>query len=183
MGVGGRDVGDADVEVVQAGDLGAVAQVVALDEAFGALDVVEELDGEAERVDDADGVADAGRAFALLEAPHRSTEVGEELLRLVDVLGRADPVGDVVEGGDVALAQDEGVVGQLVGAAQAQGVGVLVLDVETEHVDPEPAGRPEVGDGELGVGGADHIRARSRGGSEAGGVDVAEATWTILDSV
>jgi hypothetical protein len=68
VGVGGGYVGGADVEVVQAGDLGAVAQVVALDEAFGAGDVVEELDGEAERVDDADGVADTGRAFALPDA-------------------------------------------------------------------------------------------------------------------
>jgi hypothetical protein len=69
-----------------------VAQVVALDEAFGTLDVVEELDGEAERVDDADGVADTGRAFAFSEAPYRSAESAEELLRLVDVLGSADPV-------------------------------------------------------------------------------------------
>ena len=38
VGVGGGDVGGADVEVVQPGDLGAAVQVVALDEALGALD-------------------------------------------------------------------------------------------------------------------------------------------------
>ena len=42
---------------------GAAVQVVALDEPLGVLGVVEELDREAERVDDAHGLADApGRA-------------------------------------------------------------------------------------------------------------------------
>ena len=149
------------------------------------LDLVEELDGEAQRVDDADGVADAVGALALLHPLDRAAEFGEELLRLVDVLRGADAVGEVVQGGDVALAQHQGVVGQFVGAAQVQRLGVLVLDVEAEHVDPEPAGRAEVGDGELGVGGADDVGCRGvhEAAPKRGVWTSPRATWTIFDSV
>ncbi|MET7695015.1 MFS transporter [Streptomyces sp. NPDC005483] len=71
--------------MVQAGHLGTVAQVVALDQPLGVLDVVEELDGEAERVDDADGVADTGCALPLRDAPYRAAELAEEPLRPPDV--------------------------------------------------------------------------------------------------
>ncbi len=72
-------------------------------------------------------------------------------------------------------------VDKFVGAAQVQGLGVLVLDVEAKHVDPEPAGGAEVGDGELGVGGPDDVGC---GGAhetapKRGVWTSPRATWTI----
>ncbi|MGW1785002.1 hypothetical protein ACWCQQ_38790 [Streptomyces sp. NPDC002143] len=52
VGVGGRDV-RVHMFKLQAGDRSALVQVVALDEALGVFDLVEELDGEVERVGDA----------------------------------------------------------------------------------------------------------------------------------
>ncbi|MER5352261.1 hypothetical protein ABT093_18275 [Kitasatospora sp. NPDC002551] len=112
------------------------AQVVALDEPLGAVDRVEELDREAERVHHAHRVADAARAGAGRHPAHRAAERGEELLGAVHVPGGAHPVGEVVQGGRLARAQHQAVVGQLVGAAQVQRAVVLVLDVEARHVDP-----------------------------------------------
>jgi len=59
--VGGPHVGNHDVEMINPRHLGAAAQVVTLLEPVGVRRVMEELDGEAQRVLGPDGRADPGR--------------------------------------------------------------------------------------------------------------------------
>lgn len=188
MGVGSRNVRGAEIEVVQARDLGTAVQVVALNEPLCLLDVVKELHRKAQGVDDAHRLSDPLRARALRNPAHRASQAGEVAFGPVDIVGCADAVGDVVQSSDVTPAQHEGMVGQFIRAAQTERSGVLVLHVEAEHVHPEPPCLDDVGDDKLGVSGPDDIGGG--GGAHAktpvpnrGVCTSPSATCTILLSV
>ncbi len=154
--VGGTDVGDHQVEVVDPGGFGAAPQVVALLQALGPFRGGEELDGEAERVLGPDRLPHAGRGPG--RHPRRPrAEGGVERLGPVQVGRRAHPEGQPGRRGLAALAQDQVVVDELVVAAQVQRIAGVGADHEAEQVYPEPPRLGQVGDDELGVGGADDI--------------------------
>ena len=159
--VRGLHIGHHDVEVVHPGYLGPAAQVVALLEPVGGRRLVEELDGEAERVLGPDGRADPGGGPGR-QARRAAAEAGVEVRGQVQVGGRAHPVGQPGGRGLGALGQDQVVMGQLVVAAQVQRAGAGLGDHEAEHVHPEPAGPGQVGDHELGVDAADDVGRRGR---------------------
>jgi hypothetical protein len=182
--VGGADVRHHDVEVVQPRHLGAAAQVVTLLQALRVVGGEEELHGEAERVLGPDRLPDAGRGTRGHPGGPRA-ERRVEGLRQVQVGGGADPEREPARGGFRAFTQDQVVMGELVEAAQVEHAGVGAGDHEAEQVDPEPAGSVEIGDDELGVGGAhdvggyqghDHAPNRGTPVSPSG-------MWTIRDSV
>jgi len=190
--VGRADVGDHDVEVVEPGRLGPAAQVVALLEALGPVRGGEELDGEAERVLGPDRLPHAGRGPGR-ETRRPRAEAGEERLGQVQVGGRADPVGQPGRGRGRPLPQDQVVVHQLVVAAQVERAAGVQGDHEAEQVHVERAGPRQVGDDELGVGGAHDVRGRQRrrirrlrvhGQAPNRGTRVSPSgIWTIRDSV
>ena len=182
--VGGAHVGDHDVEVVQPRGLGSAPQVIAL---LKALDVVgggEELDREAERVLGPHRVAHAGRGPG--RDPRRPrAEAGEERLGQVQVGRGPNPVGQPGRGRLGTGPQDQVVVRELVVAAQVERVAGVQGDHEAEQVHVERAGPGQVGDDELGVGGADDIgRRRAHGWAPNRGTWVSPSgMWTIRDSV
>jgi hypothetical protein len=182
--VGRADIGDHQVEVIDPGGLGAAAQVVALLEAVGPVGGGEQLDREAERVLRPDRLPHAGRGPG--RNPRRpAAPGGEERLGPVQVGGGAYPVAEAGRGRAGAGPQDQAVVDELVVAAQVElGAGVEG-DHEAEHVHVERAGRGQVGDDELGVGGTDDIRGRRvHGQAPNRGTRVSpRGTWTIRESV
>ncbi len=127
--------------------------------ALDVLGIVEELDGEAERVLDAHGLADAAGG-ARRAAFDPASEVREVPGGDLDLGLRAHPVGEGGERGDGAFAQDERVVQVLLEGPQVDGGVVLVGDDEAEHVDVEGAADREVAHDELGVRGADDVERR-----------------------
>jgi hypothetical protein len=183
--VGGPDVGDHQVEVVDPGRLGATPQVVALLQALGPIRGGEELDGEAERVLGPDRLAHAGRQAGRDPGGARA-EGGVERLGPVQVGRRAHPEGQPRRRGRAALAQDQVVMDELVVPAQVQRVAGVRADHEAEHVHPEPPRFGEVGDDELGVGGADDVRRgrQFHGHAPNRGTWVSPSgMWTIRESV
>jgi len=155
--VGRAHVGDHDVEVVEPGRLGPAPQVVTLLQALGVGGLEEELDGEAERILGPDRLPhprrDAGRH------PRRPrSEGGEERLGPVHVGRGPHPVRQPGRRGLGAGPQDQVVVDELVVPAQVQRGVRLGADREAEQVHVEPPGLGQVGDDELGVGGADDVR-------------------------
>ena len=155
--VGRAHVGHHDVEVVEPGRLGPAPQVVTLLQALGVGGLEEELDGEAERILGPDRLPhprrDAGRH------PRRPrSEGGEERLGPVQVGRGPHPVRQPGRRGLGAGPQDQVVVDELVVPAQVQRGIRLGADREAEQVHVEPPGLGQVGDDELGVGGADDVR-------------------------
>jgi hypothetical protein len=135
--VGGTDVGDHQVEVVDPGGFGAAPQVIALLQALGGIRGGEELDGEAERVLGQDRLPHAGRQAG--RDPGRArAEGGVERLGPVQVGRRPHPEGQPGRRGRAALAQDQVVVDELVVPAQVQRVAGVRADREAEQVHPEP---------------------------------------------
>ena len=124
------------VEVVEADEFAGDVQVVAPRHAFDVIGLVEELVREAERVDHAHGVAHAlDEAVGI--ASDIAAEFGVEGHGLVELFRAAHPVGERGHGSDLALAQDEVVVDELLRRAQVERVLVLFGDIESEHVDVE----------------------------------------------
>ena len=155
--VGCAHVGHHDVEVVEPGGLGSAPQVVTLLQAPGVSGLEEELDGEAERVLGPDRLPhtrrDAGRHPRGARA-----QGGEERLGQVQVGRGPHPVRQPGRGGPGAGPQDQVVVDELVVPAQVQGGIGVSGDDEAEQVHVEPPRLGQVGDDELGVGGADDVR-------------------------
>ena len=79
------------VEVVQSDEFTGDVHVIAPRHPLHVLRLVEELVGEAERVDHADRIADALHE-AVRAATHIAAELGEELDGAIEVLGGAHPV-------------------------------------------------------------------------------------------
>ena len=164
---GPRHVGGDLVEVVQPHELAGDVQVVAPRHPLDVVGLVEEFVREAERVDHAHRVSDARDEPALLSA-NITAQLREELDGPVEVLGGAHPVRERPHRGDLALAQHEVVVDELLGRAQVDRLVVLFRDVQTEDVDVELAGCREVGDHELHVRAAEDIRRGCLSGSRPG---------------
>ncbi len=182
--VGRAHVGDHDVEVVEPGRLGPAPQVVPLLQALGVIGLEEELDGEAERVLGPDRLPHARRDAG--RHPRRArAQGGEERLGQVEVGRGPHPVRQPGRGGRGAGPQDQVVVDELVVPAQVQRGVRLGADREAQQVHVEPPGLGQVGDDELGVGGADDIRGPQRHGHAPNrGTWVSPSgTWTIRDSV
>jgi hypothetical protein len=182
--VGRVHVGHHDVEVVEPGGLGSPAQVVTLLQALGMVGVVEELDGEAERVLGPDRLPYPGRDAG--RHPRRArAEGGEERLGQVQVGRGPHPVRQPGRRGLGTGPQDQVVVDELVVPAQVQRGVRLGADHEAEQVHVEPPRLGQVGDDELGVGGADDVRGRlGHGHAPNRGTWVSPSgTWTIRDSV
>jgi hypothetical protein len=183
--VGGPDVGDHKVEVVDPSGFGATPQVVALLQALDPVRGGEELDGEAERVLGPDRLAHSERHAGRDPAGARA-EGGVERLGPVQVGRRAHPEGQPRRRGRAALAQDQVVVDELVVPAQVQRITGVRADHEAEQVHPEPPRFGQVGDDELGVGGADDVRwgRQLHGQAPNRGTWVSPSgMWTIRDSV
>jgi hypothetical protein len=157
--VGGPDVGHDDVEVVQPGGFGAVAQVVALLQAHRVVGGEEELHGEAQRILGPNRLSHA-RGGASGQARGPGAERGVERLGPVEVGRGADPEREPGRRGLRTLAQDQVVVGEFVVPAQVEGAALGAGDHETEQVDPEPPRFGQVGDGQFGVGGPDDVGGR-----------------------
>ncbi len=183
--VGRAHVGHHDVEVVEPGDLGPAPQVVALLQAFDVVGGEEELDGEAERVLRPDRLPHARRYPG--RHPGRARAEGRvERLGPVQVDGGPHPVGEPGRGRLPARPQDQVVVRELVVAAQVEGGAGVRADHEAEQVHVERAGRVEVGDDELGVGGPHDVgrRGELHGHAPNRGTPVSPSgMWTIRDSV
>lgn len=162
---GARHIRGHLVEVVQADQGARGVEVVAPGQALDVLDVVEELVGEAQRILDAHGVADA-LDEAVLPALDAAAQLLVEGDRLVQVLGGAYAVGERGHGGGLALAQHQVVVDELLHGAQVDGLLVLLGDHQAEHVHVELAGGGEVRDHELHRGAAQDVRRLGRRGGE-----------------
>ena len=187
--IGSAHVGDHDVEVVEAGDFGAAAQVVALLQTLGVIGVEEELHGETERVLGPDRLPHTRRDAGRYPCGSRA-ERGEERLGQVQVSRGPHPEAQPPGGRDGARGQDQVVVDELVVPAQVQRAWPFGADHEAEQVHPEPPGFVQIGDDELGVGGPDDIRGGfvflrpSHGHAPNRGTCVSPSgMWTIRDSV
>ena len=183
--VGGAHVGHDNIEVVHPRGLGAAAQVVALLQAFGVLRREEELDGEAERVLGPDCLPHA-RGDPGRHPRGPASERREKRLGPVQVSRAAHPVCEPCRGWDRARAQDQVVVDELVVPTQVQRVLGLGADHESEQLHPEPAGRVQVGDDQLGVGGPDDVGGRRKLHDHApnrGTWVSPSGMWTMRDSV
>ncbi len=126
--------------------------------------VVEELDGEAERVLGPDGRADPRRGSGR-HVLGPAAKAAIEVRRAVQIGGRAHAEGQAAGRGIIALREDQVVMGQLVIAAQVQHSFIGLGDDEPEQLHPEPAGPGQVGDDQLGVRGADDVWGRRRRGT------------------
>ena len=122
--------------MVEADEFAGDMQVIAPRHAFDVVGLVEELVREAEWVDHPHGVAHT-LDEAVGVAADIAAEFGVEVHGLVELFRAAHPVGERGHGSDLALAQDEIVVDELLRRAQVESVLVLFGDVEAEHVDVE----------------------------------------------
>jgi hypothetical protein len=170
--------------VVEPGRLGPASQVVALLQALGIVGVVEELDGEAERVLGPDRLPHARRDPGGHPCRARA-EGGEIRLGQVQVGRGPHPVRQPGRRGLGAGPQDQVVVDELVVPAQVQRIAGVRADREAEQVHVEPPRFGQVGDDELGVGGPDDIgRGQGHGHAPNRGARVSPSgTWMIRDSV
>jgi hypothetical protein len=125
--VGRANVGHHDVEMVEPGGFGSSAQVVTLLQALGVFGVVEELDGEAERVLGPDRLPDPGRDAGRHPLRARA-EGGEERLGQVQIGRGPHPVRQPGRRGLGTGSQDQAVVDELVVAAQVQRIVRLGAD-------------------------------------------------------
>ena len=121
VGVRGGHVGDGDVDVVDAGDAGAAAQVVALDEPLDLGHLVDQLDGEAERVLGPDGLAQPRRGPGR-DPPHRAAAGAVPGRGPVEVVGRAHPEADAPARGGRAAPEDQAVVDELLVPTEVERV-------------------------------------------------------------
>src|SRR4029078_11312116 len=104
--------GAREVDGVDAGDAGAAAQVVALDEPLDLGHLVDELDGEAERVLDPDGLAQPGGGPGR-DPPHRAAAGAVPPRGPVEVVGRAHPEADAPARRCRTAPEDQAVVDEL----------------------------------------------------------------------
>jgi hypothetical protein len=159
-------------------------QLVPLVEARHPRVLGEELEREAERIDDSHRLADAARGAgrtaldlaAVLAIPaFGATEVG----RFPHSIRHAPRRRAVAE------TQDDRMVDGLFVATQVDGVGILGRHDEAEHVDPEPARLGKVGDDQLDVRRADDVGRRGvhQLTPNLGTWVSPRATWTIVVSV
>jgi hypothetical protein len=150
--------------VIEAVDAGTAAEVVPLDERLDAIDVVYELDREAERVDGAHGFPETG-CGAGRHASRGAAAHGEEALGTIEVVRGANPKTHPLARRSRTLAKRHAVMDELLVPAQVQRVGLLVLDVESDEVDPPCAGSRQVGDDQVDIGGAHDVGRFIHGGS------------------
>ena len=155
-------VGD-EVDVVEAVDAGAVAQVVALMVMTDPLDLVEVLDDEAERI-----LARAPSARHRSVAPgrvaaHLAASIGVEHRGGIEIVRRAHTKREPRARRLGALAQDEAVVDELFVAAEVDRFVVFGTDDEAESIDPEVLAGAEVGDDQFGVRRANDVGRSGRG--------------------
>src|SRR5699024_3610546 len=98
-------------------------------QALAVFDLVEELVGEAQRVDDTNGVAHAANKSIRI-ASHFAASCFIESYCFIQLFWRADSVGESCDGSDISLAQDEVMVDEFLKSAQVDCFIIFMGDHE-----------------------------------------------------